>query len=254
MTARYPLVLNGTAIQEVQPGDTLNNAAGAALLYSGGALGTPASGTLTSCTGLPYNTGITAAPHTVQVFTSGSGTYTKPTNCVAIKVRMVGGGGGGNGGNAGGVGGTGGSTTFGTTYLTCNGGQGSITGGAASGGNINLAGGAGNYAVVDSAANGPGGSGGNSPFGGGGGGLPYGNAGTAGAANTGGGGGGGGCTAGGPGAGGGAGGYLEMLISSPSATYAYAVGAGGTAGTAPANGYVGGAGGSGIIIVEEYYL
>jgi Carbohydrate binding domain len=50
MTARYPLVLNGTSIQEVQTGDTLNSASGAELLYSGGALGTPASGVLDNCT------------------------------------------------------------------------------------------------------------------------------------------------------------------------------------------------------------
>jgi hypothetical protein len=86
MTARYPLVLNGTSIQEVQTGDTLNSVSlptipttlggtgngftkftgpttsektftlpdsSQTLLYSGGALGTPASGTLTNCTGLP---------------------------------------------------------------------------------------------------------------------------------------------------------------------------------------------------------
>jgi hypothetical protein len=84
MTARYPLVLNGTAIQEVQPGDTLDANAlptvpttlggtgngftkftgpttsektftlpnsSQTLLYAGGALGTPASGTVTNLTG-----------------------------------------------------------------------------------------------------------------------------------------------------------------------------------------------------------
>ena len=39
MAARYPLVLNGTTIQELQSGDTLQ-----------GDLGTPASGNLTNCT------------------------------------------------------------------------------------------------------------------------------------------------------------------------------------------------------------
>jgi hypothetical protein len=86
MTAHYPLALYGTSIQEVQPGDTLDANAlptvpttlggtgnaftkfsgpatsektftlpnsSETLLYSGGALGTPASGTLTNCTGLP---------------------------------------------------------------------------------------------------------------------------------------------------------------------------------------------------------
>lgn len=48
---------------------------------------------------------------------------------------------------------------------------------------------------------------------------------------------------------GGAGGYLEATISSPNATYSYSVGNGGTpSGTVP-----GGAGGSGLIIVEEFY-
>jgi hypothetical protein len=52
-------------------------------------------------------------------------------------------------------------------------------------------------------------------------------------------------------AGGGAGEYAEIFIGSPSATYSYAVGAGGTKGDgASADG---GSGGSGIIIVEEYY-
>jgi hypothetical protein len=61
---------------------------------------------------------------TVQKFTSGSGTYTKPNNATYIRVRMVGGGAGGNGsGNATtyGVGGAGGNTTFGSSLLVANG-------------------------------------------------------------------------------------------------------------------------------------
>ena len=42
-----------------------------------------------------------------------------------------------------------------------------------------------------------------------------------------------------PGAGGGAGGYIDAIITSPSATYSYVVGGGGSGGTV---GYVGGAG------------
>jgi len=53
------------------------------------------------------------------------------------------------------------------------------------------------------------------------------------------------------GEGGGGGGYLEKLISSPAATYAYAVGAGGTAGAGGT--HAGAAGTAGIIIVEEHY-
>jgi hypothetical protein len=104
---------------------------------------------------------------TVQVFTSGSGTYTLPASCKAILIRMVGGGGGGGsatatgsgaasaggGGASGGYvehliaspsatysyavgaagainGGTGGNTTFGTSLLTTNGGTGGQNAGA----------------------------------------------------------------------------------------------------------------------------
>jgi hypothetical protein len=49
--------------------------------------------------------------------------------------------------------------------------------------------------------------------------------------------------------GGGGGEYAELLITSPSATYSYAVGAGGTAGTGTA---AGGVGGSGVIIVTAF--
>jgi hypothetical protein len=47
---------------------------------------------------------------------------------------------------------------------------------------------------------------------------------------------------------GGAGGYVEKLITSPAATYSYAVGAGGAAATG------GQAGGSGVIIIDEHYV
>jgi hypothetical protein len=43
------------------------------------------------------------------------------------------------------------------------------------------------------------------------------------------------------------------LITSPSATYSYAVGAAGTAGTAGSSAGAGGAGGSGVIIVTAYF-
>jgi len=228
------------------------------------------SGTLAisySGTALPVangGTGLTSVPHTVQVFTSGSGTYTTPANVKAIWVRMVGGGGGAGGTGVGSptAGGNGGNTTFGSSFLTCNGGTGSnptsgspaLAGGSATGGDINITGGGGT-AYNGTVTGGTGMPGGNSAFGGSGAGGGPNGAGLDAAPNSGSGGGG----AGSSGASvsstsASAGGYLEKLIASPSATYAYAVGAGGTAGAAGTNGFVGGAGGSGVIIVTEYYV
>jgi hypothetical protein len=198
--------------------------------------------------------------HTVQVFTSGSGTYTLPTNCKAIKVTMVGGGGGGGGGGLGGGGGTGGTSTFGTSFLTCFGGNGggSPTAGGGStqptGGDINLYGSCGVQGADFRGASQfcPGGTGGYSILGGAspGGYVTVGNN-----SATGSGGGGGGISAAQfTGGGGAAGGALYKLISSPSATYSYAIGAGGTGGAAGTSGFAGGTGGSGVIIVEEYYV
>ena len=198
---------------------------------------------------------------TVQTFTSGSGTYTRPANVSSIEVEMVGGGGGG-GGNTG-AGGTGGVTTFGTSLLTANGG----VGGAAGSGN--KYGGVGGTASLASPAQGHasqggsggggntltagqhsvGGSGAASPFGGAGGGASAAGSGTgqSAVANSGSGGGGTSSSTDG-GGGGGAGGYVHAVIQSPGLTYAYAVGAAGTAGSAG-----GGAGGSGFIRITEYY-
>lgn len=208
---------------------------------------------------------------TIQKFLSGSGTYTTPSapSPRYIRVRMVGGGGGGGGGGvAPGTGGTGGTTTFGADLSAAGGAGGANntggTGGTATLGTVTtgfaLSGGPGGSVAIQNSTptdNGSGGGGGNSAFGGGGASAPV-NAGVAGTTNTGGGGGGAGvgstvsAVAGG---GGGAGGYVEALIATPAATYAYAVGAAGTAGTAGSGGgnAPGGAGGSGIIIVEEFY-
>ena len=50
MAARYPLVLNGTSIQELQSGDTIASVTLTSPTLTTPALGTPASGTLSSCT------------------------------------------------------------------------------------------------------------------------------------------------------------------------------------------------------------
>lgn len=177
---------------------------------------------------------------TIQTFTtSGSGTYTTPANVKYIKVKMVGSGGGGGGG--GGVGIAGNPTTFG---LATAGGAGAS--GAGGTGNLGgysgftISGGSSSASVQagGGAAQLPGHAGGNSFFGGAGG------AAQSAAANSGSGGGGSNGGGGFNGGGGGAGAYCEFIILNPSPTYSYSVGAGTTSATS---------GGSGIIIVEEYY-
>jgi len=221
---------------------------------------------------LPAITG-TLAVNTVpsvQTFTSGSGTYTTPSNCRWIRIKMVGGGGGGSGSGtvSGGNGGTGGNTTFGTntaaggsggTFSSDGGGGGSNTFSLGSGVSIHGADGMGCSVATPSGTTVQinGGSGGCSPyFSGGAQAAGRATASSAGQTNTGGGGQGGYCgstSASYTGSGGGSGGFIEAIVTSPSATYSYAVGAAGSAGTAGTNGVAGGAGGSGMIIVEEYY-
>ncbi|WP_409478885.1 hypothetical protein [Pseudobdellovibrio sp. HCB154] len=212
--------------------------------------------------------GKVATAPTVQKFTtSGTATYTLPTNPAPlyIKVRMVGGGGGGGGSSTGGptAGGNGYNTTFGTSLLVANGGSGGSTsgvggaGGSASLGSgpvgLAISGGSGGGSMVTSTTQASGGVGGNSAFGGSGGSGTI-SAGLAAATNSGSGGGGAGIGISSyVGAGGGAGGYVEAIIYNPSSTYSYAVGGGGSAGSAGSGGAAGGAGGTGIIIVEEYY-
>jgi len=218
---------------------------------------------------------------TIQIFSStGSGTYTTPTNPVPsfIKIKMVGGGGGGGGsgtGTANTYNGTAGSaTTFGSSLLTAGGGSGGFIGGYNAGGpgggsytinspaisiaGINGSQGQGAQEQTSTATAGLiGGTGGNSPFFAGGGISGYALAGQAGVINTGGGGGGGGTAVTNntyTGTGGGSGGYVEAIITNPSSSYSYTVGTGGTGGTASTSGYAGGNGGSGYIVVEEYYF
>ena len=214
-----------------------------------------------------YVSGIAAVINpTVQKFTTGSGTYTTPSGVQYIRVRAIGPGAGGSGSGSGGTAGNSGSgaTTFGTSLISAGAGNGSLnqydggTGGTASlgSGPIGLAftgsgGTAGTYNLVAA----QGGAGGSGPMGGGGGGLIDGS-GNSGAANTGSGGGGSGLANGVTntgGGGGGAGGFVDAIISSPAATYAYSVGSGGSGGSAGTSGHTGGAGAAGYIEVTEFY-
>lgn len=196
---------------------------------------------------------------TRQVFTSGTAqTYTTPTGCIAINVRMVGGGGGG-GAQATNAGANGTASTWSGGSLSAGLGVGGAaaggaggTGGASTNGDINIPGGAGEGGFTQSAGDVMGGGiGGATVFGGAGMGEANAAGGNA-ATNSGAGGAGGGATdSSAKGAGGGSGGYVEKLITSPAATYTYTVGAGGAGGAAGTK--AGGNGAAGIIIVDEFY-
>jgi len=201
-------------------------------------------------------------PPTIQKFTSGTGTYTKPSGVKYLRVRLVGGGGGGSGGGtSGGTGGTGGGTTFGT--LTGNPGFSAGQGAGGALGGIATIGagftgtaqrGEGTRGITTGGTTAQGSKGGTSPFGGNGTGSWSTGTASAALANSGSGGGGGGATASLQGAqGGSSGGYIDAITEDPADTYSYGVGAGGTAGAAGTSGGLGGVGGSGYIIVEEYY-
>ena len=272
---------------------TASNVTGIVAIANGGtnSTATPTSGGVGYGTGTAY--GYTAAGTSGQVlksngssaptwasytnptqtiFKSGSGTYTTPSGAKYLKIRMVGGGGGGGGnGSSNTAGSAGGTTTF--NSVNANGGSGG-NGGASGNGTPGGAGGtggtgtasfrspgqygvSGNVAWINASYSATSGGGGSSVLGGGALGATQGsitafNA----AANSGGGGGGAGGVYGStnstPGAGGGE--YVELYISAPSATYSYAVGAGGSGGTGSGgNSASGGNGGSGVIIIEEYY-
>lgn len=215
----------------------------------------------------------TAFPPTVQSFLSGSGTYVTPTNPspLYVIVEMVGGGGGGGAGSSSGPipGSNGSNTTFGSSLLTAAGGSGGGSGGSPGTGGaptvsgpitiLALTGGTGGsgQAVASSGgitSHGIGGNGGSNPLGGFAGTTNGATNGFNAITNTGSGGAGAGgdnTTAGADG--GGAGAYLKALISSPSSTYSYSVGPGGTGGAASGGNFGGGDGASGIITVTEYY-
>lgn len=210
--------------------------------------------------------------------TGGTGdnslTFSESIAPAYLRVRMAGGGGGGGGAGSGGSranGGTGGITTFGSSLLTANGGAGGRIGNDEGGVGgtvtvnspaINVAsqtGGRGHGGLTSSSVtlSVNGGAGGINPFAGIGVPAPGSSPGNPGIDNTGAGGAGGStnpATSNDAGSGGGAGGYIEAIIPNPDATYAYAIGAAGTAGAAGTSGNAGAVGGTGVIIVEEHYL
>lgn len=215
------------------------------------------------------NTIVLKAPVITRLI-SGSGTFitATPTPLYSIVKIQAGGGGGSASGTSPGTPAAGNNSTFGTSFLIAGGGSAAGGTGAGVGGtntinaggttifDVGGGGGMSGAAATISSVELSGGAGGNSFFGGGGASpaLGPGNAGIAGALNTGGGGSGAGVTGAVNGTGGGgAGGYIEVMITSISSTYAYSVGGTAAGGTAGGSGSAGGAGAAGIIIVEEYY-
>ena len=203
-------------------------------------------------------------PMTIQRFTTGSGNYTTPAGVKYIVVKMIGSGAGGSGGHATTpvAGSNGNNTTFGAS-LTAGAGQAATSATGGIGGTNSISGswvalvsvaggqgqGAGQSATALTYFNGA--MGGASVFSAGPG-APGAAAATAAASNSGAGGGGGGAPSGGIcGPGGGAGGYVEaMIIPTAGQVFAYSVGAGGSGGSSTHNG---GTGGSGVIVVMEFY-
>lgn len=221
--------------------------------------------TLTTAQKAQVQSNIKVSGPTIQRFTSGTAaTYTTPSNCTWIRIRMVGGGAGGSGAGTSGAGsgGAGSASTWSGGSLSAGGAAAGIqtsttpnAGGTATGGNVANINGAGGQAAYN-ASNQQSPNGANSIFGGGGGGVLQQTNGAAAATNSGSGGAGGGVTLGvanGGAAAGGAGAYVEHIITSPSSTYTYTVGTGGAGGAAGTSGGNGGNGAAGLIIVEEYY-
>lgn len=176
---------------------------------------------------------------TKQYLTSGTAaTYTTPTNARKLVVKMWGAGGGG-GAYSTNAGADGGDSSF--NSIVAKGGS----GGGAGGGSASGTPGAGGVSGAGSASLRVAGRSG----------LHVGTnstnfSGSAGPANSGSGGT-GGNNAGLPGGMGGDGEYVEIVISSPATSYTYTIGAGGAGGAAGT--FAGGDGGSGLIIVTEYY-
>jgi hypothetical protein len=107
----------------------------------------------------------------VTVYASGSGTYTTPGGTKLLHIRMCGAGSGGSGGSSGGgLSSIPSATTFGSSYLTANGGAVGAgntvagAGGSASGGSVNITGTAGQSSGSGQSAGGV--TGGGGPLGG----------------------------------------------------------------------------------------
>ena len=250
------------------------------IIYASGAvatrlaIGTTGQVLTVSGSGLPVwassSAGSFTAPN-IQSFPSNtSGTYTTPVNALYLRVRMAGGGGGGAGsgvvGEAQTDGSAGTNSTFGTAFLTASGGAGGLAsgGGPGEGGAASITtakglafyGGSGSDAI-HSFANRfeycPGGSGGINLYGGRTSGT---NAGFL--TDNGSGGMGGGVSSSStqkcdPGSGGGAGGAIDALVYSPSASYGFVTGAGGSNGVAGASGNDGRIGAGGFIEITAFY-
>lgn len=262
VATRDPLLVIGTSVIAHQGSLIIGNASGAdsELLIS------PTNGATLRSNGTTAAWQVTNL--TVQKFLSGSGTYTTPANCTAIRVRVLagGGGGGGVGGTTGPDGTTGTTSSFaGITAIGGGGGKGNTSSPPTTSGGAGGTGGAGAAFRVPGGTGGWGGTSGIIRPGGGvsgrgGAGAPLSiisgvSTGIAAAANTGGGGGGAGSTGTTETASAGGGGeYAEFIILAPSATYSYAVGGGGAGGIGTGSGLaIGGAGGSGSVYVEEMY-
>jgi len=196
-------------------------------------------------------------------FNGSTTTYTTPANVLWIEIQLSGGGGGGGAGGSGGNNGANGTaTTFNGTTYSAGGGTAGLgataaggAGGAVSGGYLNIVGQAGGNGGVSGSTAAPGGYGGSSCLPGGGG-IGTGGAGAgAGTAGTGGGGGGGTATIATQvsGGGGGGGGCVKAIINSPSATYSYVVGPGGSGGTIGTGSQAGASGAVGNITIIEHY-
>jgi hypothetical protein len=238
------------------------------------------SGNLTAGSVTFGSTTLVATGPTFQQLTVGSGTYTTPAGVKWIKIRMIGGsGGGGSVGSSSGPNGTAGTnSTFGTSLLTANGGGAGIGatgsfGTAVAAASATITAPAVGYVLTGSSSGAPlnyennsratvvftGGVGGvNTMFGAGvmtRGGNSESNGESATTYGQGGNGAGGQNGQNGAASGGGAPGGLEAIISNPSATYAYVVGAKGAGGTGATGAptYSGGAGFDGLIVVEEHY-